>query len=134
MLNVPDVRQRQSHDCGPAVVKSIERFHGRRNIPLRLYVAALSSSPTDGTDPRTMERLLRQYGYEVISGEMAVRDLKHFTGKGWPVIVCGIARGKVHIQDPFDGPRPIKVNDFERQWKDHDRIETFKQWGIVAWC
>ncbi len=141
LLAVPDVRQRKTYDCGPACVKTIDQMHGRR-FPLSKYTSELVASPSDGTDPRTIERYLRQLGYGVVSGEMSVESLQFFCRQNLPVIVLlhghylivyRFARRKVCVQDPLDGPRSIKILDFEREWKDHDRVETFKQWGIVAW-
>lgn len=141
MLAIPDVRQRDNYDCGPACVKSVEQFYGR-NRPLVEYVAGLVASPTEGTDPRTVERYLRGLGYCILSGEMTVDLLRHFTDKDWPVIVLttghyvvarGVARGRVYVQDPDLGPRSIKSEDFAKAWEDHDRVETFHRWGIAVW-
>ncbi len=142
ILSIPDVRQKDTYDCGPACVKAVCQFYGKR-LSLSEVAAGLASSPTDGTDPRTIERFLRNAGYKVLSGEMDLSDLKANAKAGRPtiailsghyVVVCGLERKRVYFHDPLSGARFLSLANFYGQWRDHDRLQDFKQWGIAVWC
>lgn len=137
MLQLPDIRQRTGWDCGKAAVECVLRFFGS-SADLR----KLGTSPMDGTDPRAIETCLRLSNHQVISGEMDLDDLRYFTKTGRPVIavvnghyvtVAGIARGKVHYQDPWTGPCKCKPGDFLGWWKEADRLGvTYRHFGIAV--
>jgi ABC-type bacteriocin/lantibiotic exporter with double-glycine peptidase domain len=144
MIALPDIRQRESWDCGPAAVRSALTALGYR--PPDLMATVLGTSPSDGTDPRAVESYLRREGLAVISGEMTLADLTHFTKTGRPVLclvtkagcghwvtVAGRSRGRVHFQDPDTGPSRLSDAAFLAEWIDHDRLGvTYRQFGLAV--
>lgn len=137
MTPVPDIRQRTSHDCGPAAVAVVRAYHG---LPAKPW---LKSDATDGTCPRAIEAELRSAGMGVAAGEMCIDDLRHYGKTGRPVIaivrnhyvvVQGVHRGRVYYQDPEHGPQSVRESEWSEWWRDNDRMGTeYLQWGIVAW-
>lgn len=137
MLQLPDIRQKKDYDCGRAVCECVLSFFGSYADLRRLL-----TNPMDGTDPRAIEALLRQAGHRVISGEMGLDDLRHFTTSGRPVIACvrdhyvtvaGIRGRHVHYQDPSAGPVKATCADFAGWWVEADRLGvTYNQFGIAV--
>lgn len=139
-MNLPDIRQVAEYDCGPACAESVCTFF----VP-NFYaglLAGLNTSPTDGCDPRTLERFFRNFGLRVVSGEMTQDDLRFHTDRGRPVvtpiaghyvIVTQALPRVIYLHDPLTGPRKMKFADFAKVWRDHDRIETFTNWGIAVY-
>jgi hypothetical protein len=140
MLAIPDVRQALDYDCGTAAVDAVCRFFGKRErgpVPL--------ANPIQGMGPQTVEAVLRSRGFRVLSGSMTVRDLKHLTDTGRPVlcpvdlfgghwvVVSGVARLQVAFHCPTDGPRTLKAAAWLPVWKDrsHDGHQ-YDQWGICV--
>ena len=145
MQTFPDVRQAKSYDCSAACAKAVEEHFGVTK-PLCHYVNSLSAEATSGCDPRTLGRFFRKAGYGVIEGEMFVPDLQWHTerarpvitpitaGDGHYVVVYRVSRGYVYLQDPWSGPTRVKQTEFLASWRDHDSVETFRQWGIAVHC
>lgn len=144
MLTLSDMRQAYSYDCGIVAVKVLLRALGKRLTPENMR--ALSTSPIDGTDPRAIESLLRKLGLHVLSGEMTWYDLVYFTqtrpviclinsdGIGHWVVAAGIKDGRMHYQDPSDGPKHLGKKKWLDIWRDVDRLgAVYRQWGIAAW-
>lgn len=140
MLVLPDVRQKKDYDCGRAAVECVLQFFGSYADLRRLL-----TNPMDGTDPRAIEALLRKAGHHVVSGEMTLDDLRHFTRSRRPVIavvnghyvvVGGVdwSRGwKIGYQDPCHGFMKAKWVDFQGWWKEADRLGvTYNQFGIAV--
>lgn len=143
----PGVRQQDDFDCGPAAVKSVLGYYGMDSFTLAKYATMLNTSQTDGTDPRSIETLLRQrFRLSVVSGDFEVLDLEHFSRQQVPVIclvtretaghyvvVLGVRRGKVHMFDPEDGSLSMTATEFDDCWHDCDRYGLqFKNFGIAA--
>lgn len=139
-MDLPDIRQRENHDCGDTAFRIVCESHGWR-------ARAALSNPIDGTDPRTLEHGFRRLGKRVTSGEMTLADLRHFTRRGCPVIALVQLDGVGHyvvvgqstsrfvaFQCPSNGPRSLSAAKFLRLWTDIDRSGTiYHQWGIAAW-
>lgn len=137
MLTLPDVRQKKAYDCGRAATECVlKHFSATANL------SNLATTPTDGTDPRAIEACLRLAGRKIVSGEMSLADLRHFTRSGRPVIavvnghyvvVSGVSRGRVHYQDPLEGPQRCSERDFVMWWKEADRLGVvYDQFGIAV--
>lgn len=137
MLSLPDVRQKRDYDCGKAATACVLQL-----LDASADLRVLGTTPTDGTDPRAIESCLRLAGCKVVSGEMTLGDLRHFTRTGRPVIavvnghyvvVAGVSRGKVHYQDPLEGPQRCSEKDFAKWWKEADRLGVvYDQFGIAV--
>jgi hypothetical protein len=103
----------------------------------------IPATPIDGTDPRTIESFCRSIGLRVVSGEMSVDDLKHFTAHDRPVIavlsghyvvVCGVKRGVVIYHDPAHGLASSSSKAFVERWRDMDRLgAVYNQFGVCVW-
>lgn len=141
ILELKDVRQHDEYSCGDACVDVLLRFWGVRSSVAVLTLA----NAVQGVGPDACENLLRRAGLSVVSGNITVDDLKNFTKLGRPVmcpvsvhgghwvVVSGVARGKVHFQDPTDGPSSLKVADWDAAWHDTSRSgQEFRRWGICG--
>lgn len=138
ILDLPDIRQRTGWDCGRAAVDCVVQFVFGERADLR----KLMTTPMDGTDPRNIESMLRMLGCDVLSGEMDVTDLKYHISRNRPVIaavknhyvvVKGVGRGRVHYQDPTQGPVKATIDDFVGWWKETDRLGVvYRCFGIAA--
>lgn len=145
LLSVPDIRQRDEHDCGDAALEMVCAFIGVK-VPKSLKLA----NPVQGMALETMEAALRALGLRVNSGHcvLGVADLQHYTRAGLPVlcpitvdsvghwvVVTGVARKRVHFNDPsWRGPRSLPFGEWLDCWRDYSRpgLTLFDRWGIVA--
>lgn len=146
MLRVPDVRQGTTYDCGVAGTQALCEALGV-DMARKRYFSLLGTHPYNGTDPRSIETFLRGLKLRVVSGEMRLRDLTHFTRTGCPVlclvtlhgcghyvVVSAIKRNRVYFQDPSVGPSSLPRDGFEDVWVDYDRFcVTYRRFGIAAW-
>lgn len=142
ILGVPELRQNADHDCGRAAAEAACLAVGAKFDPRR-FVA----DPVDGIEPGEMERQLRGIGLDVLAGNMTVPKLKAVTELGCPVltpiradgvghwvVVKGVARGRVHVMDPWPGGRQwYSVADFLDRWSDETRQGSrYVRWGICV--
>lgn len=146
LLDLPDIRQKDTYDCGPAAIKSCLQYIGFRK-GYDFYREKFSPTEIDGCDPRTAEAHLRNLGLKIQSGHMTIADLRFHTSLQRPVLtliqafgcghyiaVRGVSRGRVHYQDPNAGRLSLLIDDFERIWKDADRFGlAFDKFGIALW-
>lgn len=146
MIDILDVRQEDEFDCGWATVEAVCQYfkvYIHRNRMLKL----LGTNGINGTDPRIIEAFLRNEGFNVLSGNMTIEDLKSFTKNNRPVIamvtfndighyvvVKGVKRKRVYYQDPTSGPKSMKIEDFMSSFVDFDRYGvTYRNFGLVIW-
>jgi len=146
LLDLPDIRQSSDFDCGAATTNCVFTYLGY-NKPRKFFLQMLGTNEMNGTDPRTLEAQIRREGYKVLSGDMAIEDLRSQANQGRPVILLvtlhggghyitsrGVQRGRVHYQDPSCGPQSMKVNEFKERWNDYDRFGiTYANFGIAVW-
>jgi ABC-type bacteriocin/lantibiotic exporter with double-glycine peptidase domain len=143
MIPLPDLRQTREHDCGAVAVRIALRAIKKR--PPADLETLLGTSPIDGTDPRSMESLLRSLGLWVASGSFTLADLHHITTTrpaiclvtraniGHYVTVGGIVSGTVHYQCPSEGPCRSGTRSWMKSWRDVDRLgATYHQWLIAV--
>jgi ABC-type bacteriocin/lantibiotic exporter with double-glycine peptidase domain len=144
MITLSDMRQKTEYDCGVVAVKILLKALGKRLTPEGLL--SLSTSPIDGTDPRSIESMLRKFRLNVLSGEMTWNDLAYFTQTrpviclitldniGHWVVASGIKDGKMHYQDPTHGAQSLGKRKWLEVWREIDRLGAiYRQWGITAW-
>jgi predicted double-glycine peptidase len=139
ILEIPDIRQDNDHDCGQAAAIAALRYLGiTKRIPSGLC------NPVQGMAPDTIEAVFRSFGLAVLSGEMREEDLRHLTHTGRPVlcpitttagghwvVVRGVARGKVLYHCPTHGPSSLPMASWLAGWVDSSRAgHTFTRWGI----
>lgn len=141
---LPDIRQKDAHDCATAAWRCVYRYHyGRNKSVLDL------SHPINGTDPATIEAVIRSdKRWNVKSGESFVSDLAHYAATERPAIclmtfpgasdshyitVAGVWRGRIYFQCPDIGPQSMLAGEFEAAWHGLGRYSHFKQWALCAW-
>ena len=144
LLTLPDVRQRDTFDCGEAVARSILRFFrvsGWNRLPPFATVE-------HGAHPAQVQQTLILAGLRTHAGAFRVSHLRAACNDGCPVLcvvkaddgqghwvgVRGVSRGWVHYHDPAAGPSKRREADWSARWHDvgmyGDRFEDF---GIVVW-
>lgn len=141
LLDLPDVRQRDGYDCGPAAIDCALAFLGVRTCAHVLGLA----NPVHGTAPDTVEALLRRADLPVLSGEMTLADLRHFARGGRPVlcpvalhgghwvVVRGVERGSVHYHCPLNGRQKMPRDEWLVHWRDDTtRGVTYSRWGLAV--
>ncbi len=141
ILDLSDSRQQHDHTCGPAALESVFRFWGKS-----VRGVTGLANPVQGMSPDTVEAILRRAGFGLLSGNLIVPDLRHFTRLGRPVLcpittdageghwvaVAGVSRGRVHYQCPTHGPASLRDTDWLPRWADATRFgHGFERWGIV---
>lgn len=139
---LPDCRQRDSHDCGTACLRTLWQFHyGQQRKLIDL------STPADGLDPATMRAQLLKLGWNVLAGTMTVDDLRHFTAAGRPVVclvtidggghyvvVGGVWRGKVWHHCPLNGWTGQHIDEWQQSWHDSNADGVrYVNWGLCSW-
>jgi hypothetical protein len=139
---LPDVRQKADHDCGLAMVASVLMRSGWSRKHATDFIATVPCDPWFGTRPEAIDGCLREH-FQTLVGEMTIRDLRHFTRTGRPVIcavddhwigVDEVTRNHVIYMDPATGTHERKtVRKFEQWWQDRGRFITFRNFGICPW-
>lgn len=147
MLTIPDIRQGDDYSCGAACLAALFSFH-RTRPPL--WLRRLPNRDR-GMSPDTIEAVLFDgFGRPPLRGRMVVDDLRHLTRSGRPVIcpvICpviwsevshwvvvrGVARGRVYIHDPMDGPVSMAAAEWHGVWRDKPRCSPHQRFGITGW-
>lgn len=128
-MDVPDTRQRNDFDCGPACVRAAIRAFGL--IPLAVD-SILKPHPVHGTPPDRMARCLARHGlYVTVYEDMTWNQLRaacersvvlapiQLHGEGHWVVVKSATEKQVSLMDPF--PQPVAAMSrwsFESVWRD----------------
>jgi predicted double-glycine peptidase len=154
-LDVPDVRQQSTYDCGAAALAACCQSLG---VPcdLNQITAGLGSTPTGGTLPDAMVRVAQSLGLRVATDEgLSIEALCNWLDRGRPVILCiqagtpaengeltgghyvvavGHGNGNVVLQDPVAGKTALNFADLEARWIDRDATgRTYERWGCAVW-
>ncbi len=143
MLQLPDVRQAENYDCGPASIDTVLRFFGVRSKTSVVQCA----NEIDGTHPATLETALRRAGLLVCAGRMSLADLTHHTRLGRPVlcpvdlfgghwvVVRGATSKRVYFHCPSEGPQWVTRDRWLSIWHDSERSgDVFVNWGLSVWA
>lgn len=144
LLALPEVRQRNPNDCGPAVARSVLRYFER---PVCRVDSTLRPHPEDGTLVRRMadlfihnrlavtmrERLsVEQLG--VMCQELGpVLCLVTWDRYGHWVLVRGVKRGRVYLMDPESGYCDVPAAEFVAAWHDTDGDVKLDRFGMAVW-
>lgn len=153
--DLPDVRQRQSWDCGAAVSFSVGQRFGVGPNTLGKWRDLLGSNEREGTRPHRIETAFEELGLSVSTTEgMTLGDLAEATedgsvvvcpvqkggteesqresGEGHWVAVTGVRDGRVYFQDPAHGPRDVTEEGWLERWHDVDASGTeWVRFGIA---
>ena len=108
-LPVPLVRQATTYSCGAAATAAVLRYWKVFDGGESALYARLETTEKDGTDPRAMQRVAREFG---LKAELA-------EGMGIPELRRRLARGETVILDiqawAEDDPTP---GDYSDNWED----------------
>lgn len=108
-LPVPLVRQAASYSCGAAATAAVLRYWNVFEGGESALYARLETTEKDGTDPRAMLRVVREFGLQAELGEgMDITELRRRLGRGETVILDIQAWAE-------DDPTP---GDYSDNWED----------------
>jgi predicted double-glycine peptidase len=155
---VPPVVQETDYTCGPACLRAVLRHFGITRAESTL-ARELNCTPADGTLPRDIIRVAREYGFTALSFEkMGQRRLSKAVKAGHPVIIAiqawadrsrpnyattddnghyvvvvGADRKGVRILDPVPGTEMnMSWKTLRQRWHDQDgEDEPYEQLGVV---
>ena len=121
MVRTQTVLQSQTTECGLAALAMLLAFHGRR-VPMRdLRVA--SGVSRDGTSARALLALAAQYGLagkgrrcDRIDADSFIFPLIAHCGFDHFVVVEGVRRGRIFLNDPSSGRRDVAAEDFHQNF------------------
>lgn len=160
MLNVPHRRQSTAWSCGPACVRSILAYYGKR-VPERKLIDALRCTPERGTDPASIALYLRKRGLRVQARPRStMASLGKSAAAGWPTLVVyqdygccaaadlstsldhghyslvvGVDRDFVYLCDPSSKKKTRKIEraTFLSRWRDIDASgRVFIRWALTV--
>ncbi len=141
LIEVPDLRQSFSYDCGAACTHSVAQFYGKADGKTEAdFITELGTTLTNGTSPDAIIDWFNDAGLFVTSGNgLTIDDLKAMTNKGAPVIVPmqtygedgtpvtqtghyvtvnGVGMGQVFFMDPLSGQELLPEDEFDAIWHD----------------
>lgn len=123
-MRVPIVLQRDTTDCGPAVLAMIAAYHGKRVSIARLR--ELAGTDRQGTTMAGLISASEQVGFSARAVRAAAESLPgiplpavaHWkeNGRNHYVVLCHIARKTVVVADPATGKRKLTLDEFHRCW------------------
>jgi len=152
---VPDQRQDNSYSCGVAALQSVLGRYGIQVAESDL-TKELGTSPEKGTSPQQMLKVLRGrrlrcedmtemklpkmyrsllLGYPILAPIQAYGTEEEFDHResGHWVVVTGVSKEIVTLQDPSHGPRKVPIREFLRRWRDRsDDGKEYHRYGIVV--
>lgn len=120
-LSVPMILQMEAVECGAAALAMILAYHGRW-LPLETLRVECGVS-RDGSKAGNMMRAARKFGLKASGFRLEPHHLQRYN---LPVIVfwnfnhfvvlTGMKKGKVYINDPAIGPRIISNEEFDKSF------------------
>lgn len=145
LLDTRDIRQLGPYDCGRASALIKLLYYDIPEVEAATMVGRLTVDPDDGTSPGNLAAWFRQERWNVNEGWMDIDTVRHHGAQGRPVILLsqhngighwtvarGVGKTVIYLQDPNEGRRTQKINEFVASWHDADRYARYTQWGLVA--
>lgn len=155
-ISLPEITQSESWSCGAALVAAVAKHFGIEPNTEAEAIQALGSSPSDGTTPDAIIRVLEANGLATESRDwMPLEELEKHVAAGLPVLVpvqmygypkeyeeaegghwvavVGFGGGEVRLHDPVSGSVEMKQEDFEKRWYDKEADGTpYERYGIAV--
>jgi len=144
LLEVPYHRQKEIYTCGPAALKMVYGFFGKKTK--ERYLARELKTTKDGTKNSDLIKSARRKGfYCFVHDNSSVEEIKHFITKNLPVIVnyieprnndghyavvVGFKKKKLVLNDSWNGENfKISIRKFNERW--HSSNYNPKRWMMV---
>ena len=161
MLAVKHYRQQRAFTCGPACVRSVLAYYGKR-VPEKRLIEELGASSEHGTAPEKLAAFFRKAGFVChANGRVGLTKLRRITGTlGQPCIVAfqdwgccpqadlstsydhghyavviGIDAEFVYLCDPSSKKKVRKIEraTFLSRWRDIDASgRVFIRWALTV--
>ncbi len=146
-LKVPYYKQEKFYSCGPAALRMVFAYYGKRVSEWEI-IEAVRTPNSIGTDNHMLIEAARKFGFRAWAGNnLTIADIKKFVDKGLPPIVnykepregvphFGVAVGyndkQLLIHDPDHAPYDkISFRQFLPRWHDHARTKRYHRWAVV---
>lgn len=120
-VKVPTILQMEAVECGAAALAMILAYYGRW-VPLEIMRVEIGVN-RDGSKASNMVRAARKYGMTAQGYRLEPRDIQKyklpvivFWNFNHFVILTGIQKNKVYINDPKSGPRVITYEEFDKSF------------------
>lgn len=156
-VDLPDIRQRDTFDCGAAALLAVCQHFGVGPTDDGAMIVALGTDRKDGTRPKEMVDAAQRFGLKhAVADRCSLSAVIGQTDLGRPVILCiqahgtpderdkiqsghyvvaiGHQPGKVWVQDPSVGRVLVDDAELAERWKDKDADGVvYEQWGLSLW-
>lgn len=151
LIPLPDLRQAEDYDCGPAAVQAVCQYFGVGPGSRQGYLDALETTTRGGTRPAAIVAFLGRLSGVVTTAAsgLGVEDLARFFAAGHPVlcpiqagdgntvghwvVVIGTGLGMVFVHDPATGRDMYTEEDWVSRWRDRDADGVgYEQYGIAV--
>ncbi|ASZ11868.1 hypothetical protein KTO58_15530 [Chitinophaga pendula] len=120
----PFYKQLHNKDCGPACIRMIARYYGRKFHPD--YLNGISQLTEQGASLHNIDKAAQQLGFLTISGATTIRQLTdtiplpcilHWTASHFVVLYkINAKKGKYYLADPARGKHIVDNNTLRQNW------------------
>jgi len=146
MINLKFFWQKKEYTCGPAALRMVFDFFGKKFSEEKL-TKKLKSNKKIGTSHQALIQEVRKEGfYCFVHENSSLNNLKDFIEKGFPIIihyldlsdnvehysvVIGFNKKEIILNDSCNGKKfAVKISDFEKRW--HSEKNNYKKkWMMV---
>lgn len=146
MINLKFFWQKEEYTCGPAALRMVFDFFGKRFSEEKLK-KDLKTNKKIGTKHNALIKEARKNGfYCFVHENSSISNLKYFIERGFPVIVhyvepslneghyaivIGFTSNKLILNDSINGKKfKIKINEFEKRWHPEKNFSQ-KRWMMI---
>ncbi|MFA6408398.1 MAG: peptidase C39 family protein [Candidatus Paceibacterota bacterium] len=133
MMLVPYYKQKTDYTCGPACLKMVFEYLGKKEVTKEELGVLVKTHPERGTSTDDMRLAVIEHGlFYSEKKEASLEDIRSFIARDIPVIVdfiepededrhfavvVGIDTERITLNDPWHGEGfTMPVDDFEKRW------------------
>ncbi|MBM3246962.1 hypothetical protein FJZ17_00250 [Candidatus Pacearchaeota archaeon] len=144
---VPYFKQKKEYTCGPASLKMVFKFLGKKYSENKLTKEARTSKKT-GTSHGDLIKVVSKHGFfSYVQENSTLEQLKYFIDKKFPIIinyiepcsneghyavVVGYNKRGFSLNDPWNGKNFFISNSvLLRRWKDKEEKFDSNRWLLV---